>query len=48
MMVRGETYIIMLKISHKIPTKNDLLVVPCSANIVVRTMAANKITSMKR
>jgi hypothetical protein len=37
----------MLNISQRIPTINDLLVVPCSANIVIRTMTANKIASMK-
>jgi hypothetical protein len=48
MTVRGETYIAMLNISQRIPTINDLLVVPCSANIVIRTMAANKIASTRR
>lgn len=46
--VRGETYIIILKISQIIPTTKDLSVVPCSVNIVIRTIAAKKIASMNR
>jgi len=47
MIVRGETYIMILKTSHMIPTTNDLRVVPCSTNIVTRIMAAKKIASMR-
>jgi len=46
--VRGETYIITLKISERIPTTNDLFFVPCSASIVTRATAAKKISSMRR
>jgi hypothetical protein len=48
MTVSGETHIAMLNISQRIPTINDLLVLPCSANIVIRTMAPNKIASTRR
>lgn len=47
MIVRGETYIITLKMSQRTPATNDLWRVPCSANIVTRTMAAKKIASMR-
>ena len=46
--VRGETYIITLKISERTPTTNDLWRVPCNASIVIRATAAKKTTSMRR
>jgi len=46
-MVRGEIYIPMLKTSQIIPTIKDLLVVPCSANIVMRTMIAKPMASRR-
>jgi hypothetical protein len=48
MIVRGEAYINMLKKSQRIPTIKDLWVWPCSANSVIRTMAAKKTASMRR
>jgi len=45
MMVRGETYIQMLKILHIKPTIEDLFEVSSIANIVMRITAANKTAS---
>jgi len=45
MIVRGEAYINMLKISQIIPTGKDLLVVLCAKSIVPATTRAKKMAS---
>ena len=48
MMVRGEAYIITLKMSHIIPTNNDLFLVPCNVKRVIRATIPKKRTSIAR
>lgn len=45
MIVRGEPYIMILKISQTMPTIRDLFFVPCNAVSDIAAMARKKTTS---